>query len=308
MIKINVLINGNLMQVFTGMNNYYFQCLVNQLSPIWEKAENKRLSNKDRIRKIGAGGKYKLETMEAKLFFLLLYYRHYVNQRVIAGLCSLNQSNISRLFERLEKLIARAADPQLKTFLDRIKEKGKVEGLSFAELKMLYPEIEKVITDVTEIRCNRPKDKEGRKNKTSGKRKQYSLKKQVSIAKNNRIIAISRTYPGKVHDFNIEKQEAIIGTFPEETYQPVDLGYLGINKLYPKHYVVTPPKKTKKSELNKLQKDLKKAHSKRRIPIEHTFARLKRFNIIKIYRGRDVRFDQIFDNIAAINNLCLGLA
>lgn len=307
MIKINVTINSDLMQVFTGITNCYFQCLVNQLSPIWKKAEKIRLSRKNREREIGAGSKYKLETTEAKLFFYLLYCRHYVNQRVIAGLCGLNQSNISRLFERLEKLIAQAADPQLKTFLDGIKEKRKLEGLSFAELKMLYPEIEKIITDVTEIRCNRPKNKERRENKTSGKRKQYSLKKQVSIAKNNRIIAISRTYPGKVHDFNIEKQESIIGTFPEETYQPVDLGYLGINKLYPKHYIITPPKRTKKGDLDTLKKDLKKAHSKRRIPIEHVFARLKKFNIVKNYRGQDARFDQVFDNIAAINNLCLEL-
>lgn len=307
MIRINFTANANLIQVFTGITNCYFQRLVTQLSPIWKKAEQIRLSNKNRERKIGAGAKYKLETTEAKLFFYLLYCRHYVNQRVIAGLCNLNQSSISRLFERLEKLIAQTADPQLKTFLDDIKKKRMVEGLSFGQLKMLYPEIEKVITDVTEIRCNRPKDKELRKNKTSGKRKQYSLKKQVSIAKNHRIIAISKTYPGKVHDFNIEKQEAIIGKIPKETYQPVDLGYLGINKLYPKHYVITPPKRTKKGKLNTLQKDLKKAHSRRRIPIEHVFARLKKFNIVKNYRGRDVRFDQVFDNIAAINNLCLEL-
>ena len=308
MIKINVTINSDLMQIFTGIPNYYFQCLVNQLSPIWKKAEQIRLSSKNRKRKIGAGAKYKLETTEAKLFFYLLYCRHYVNQRVIAGLCNLDQSNISRLFGRLEKLIAKAADPHLKTFLDDIKKKRMVEGLSFDQLKVLYPEIEKVITDVTETRCNRPKDKELRKNKTSGKRKQYSLKKQVSIAKNHRIIAISKTYPGKVHDFNIEKQEVIIGKIPKETYQPLDLGYLGINKLYPKHYIITPPKRTKKGELNTFQKDLKKAHSKRRIPIEHVFARLKKFNIVRNYRGRDTRFDQVFDNIAAINNLCLGLA
>jgi hypothetical protein len=307
MIKIETVISPVLIQVFTGLTNSYFQRLANRLSPLWEEAERRRLLKKDRIRAIGGGTKYKLDTIEAKLFFYLLYCRHYVNQRVIAGLCNLDQSNISRLFGRLEKLIAKAADPQLKTFLDDIKKKRMVEGLSFDQLKVLYPEIEKVITDVTEIRCNRPKDKELRKNKTSGKRKQYSLKKQVSIAKNHRIIAISKTYLGKVHDFNIEKQEGIISKIPKETYQPVDLGYLGINKLFPEHYVVIPPKKDKNSELTELLKELKKAHSRQRIPIEHVFASIKKFNILKNYRGRDARFDNVFDNIAAINNLCLGL-
>lgn len=307
MIKIETVISPVLIQVFTGLTNSYFQRLANRLSPLWEAAERRRLLKKDRIRAIGGGTKYKLDTIEAKLFFYLLYCRHYVNQRVVAGLCKLDQSNISRLFERLEKLISQAADPQLNTFLETIKHKREAEGLSFSELKELYPEIEKVITDVTEIRCCRPKNKDCRKNKTSGKKKQYSLKKQVSITKNNRIIGVSKTYPGKVHDFNIEKQEGMIGMAPKETYQPVDLGYLGINKLFPEHYIVIPPKKDKNSELPELLKELKKAHSRQRIPVEHVFASIKKFNILKNYRGRDARFDNVFDNIAAINNLCLGL-
>jgi len=307
MIKIEAVINPILIQVFTGLTNSHFQRLANQLSPLWEESERRRLLKKDRIRTIGGGTKYKLDTIEAKLFFYLLYCRHYVNQRVVAGLCKLDQSNVSRLFERLEKLISQAADPQLNTFLETIKQRRETENLSFAELKELYPEIEKVITDVTEIRCYRPKDKDRRKNKTSGKKKQYSLKKQVSITKCNRIIGISKTYPGKVHDFNIEKQEGMIGRVPKEAYQPVDLGYLGINKLFPEHYVVIPPKKNKNSELPESLKDLKKAHSRRRIPIEHRFAFIKKFSILKHYRGRDARFDSVFDNIAAINNFCLGL-
>jgi len=306
MIKIETTITTGLIQVFTGLPHPYFQRLANRLAPIWEEAERLRLLSKDRIRGIGGGSKYKLNTIEAKLFFYLLYCRHYVNQRVIAGLCKLDQSNISRLFERIEKLIAQAEDPQLKIFLENMKDKRVAEGLSFAELKILYPEIEKVITDVTEIRCNRPQNKERRKHKTSGKKKQYSLKKQISITKSNRIIGISKTYQGKIHDFNIEKQEAMIGKVPKETFQPVDLGYVGINKIFPEHYVIIPPKKTKNCELNAFLKDLKRAHSRQRIPIEHVFASLKKFNILKNYRGRDERLDNVFDNIAAINNLCLG--
>lgn len=306
MIKIDTSISKGLIQVFTGIPELYFECLVNRFEPLWEKSERTRLSKKERERAIGAGRKYTLNTPESKLFFYLLYCRHYVNQRVIGGLCGINQSNISILFRRVEKLVAEAADPQLKTFLNTIKEIREREGLTFAELKMLYPEMEKIITDVTEVRCNRPKDKDRRKNKTSGKKKQYSLKKQVSIAKNNRIIAISNTYLGKVHDFNIEKREGIIGMMPKESFQPVDLGYLGVNKIYPKHYVVIPPKRKPGTKLSPFLKDLKRMHSRQRIPVEHAFASIKRFSILKAYRGRDERFDSVFDNIAAIHNLCLG--
>ena len=134
MIKIETVINPVLIQVFTGLTNVYFQRLSNQLSPLWEEAERRRLLKKDRIRAIGGGPKYKLDTIEVKLFFYLLYCRHYVNQRVVAALCKLDQSNVSRLFERLEKLISQAADPQLNTFLETIKQKRENEGLSFTEL------------------------------------------------------------------------------------------------------------------------------------------------------------------------------
>ena len=181
-----------------------------------------------------------------------------------------------------------------------------MSGLTFVQLKERYPEIRKVISDVTEIVCNRPKDKQIRKSKTSGKRKQYTIKKQISITDNHRIIAISKTYPGSVHDFTIEKQERMIGKMPKETYQPVDLGYLGVNKLYPNHYIVLPPKKPKGGELSEFGKNLKRALSRQRISVEHVFARIKRYNILKLYRGLDKRFDNVFDNIAAIHNFCIG--
>lgn len=304
MITINTRINAQLIQVFTGLKYSAFQALLQELEPAWKTVEKDRLSRKDRKRGIGAGGQYKL-TIEGMLFFYLFYCRHYVNQRVIAGLSKLDQSNISRLFKRLEKIIARVADPQLHKLLDKINQERRINGLSFDKLKQDYPDIEKVITDVTEIRCNRPKDKERRKEKTSGKKRQYSLKKQVSIDKSNRIIGISETYPGRVHDITIEKQEKKINEIPEETFHVLDLGFLGVNNLYPRHYIVLPPKRRKGTELTKFEKDLKKTHSRERIPIEHVFARMKRYNIVKHYRGPDSRFGQVFDNIAALHNLSL---
>ena len=117
---------------------------------IWFTEPNK----KRRLRAMGGGGKYKLRLLEAKLFVYLFYCRHYTNQQVVAGLCGLNQSNISRLFKKLECILAKAADPNLYDFLKRIKRERKNNGLTFKELEILYPEIRKVITDATEILCN----------------------------------------------------------------------------------------------------------------------------------------------------------
>ena len=57
----------------------------------------------------------------------LFYCRHYVNQYIIASLCHLNQSNVSRLFKRLEQVISQSADPHLNTVLDKLRAQLKRE-------------------------------------------------------------------------------------------------------------------------------------------------------------------------------------
>ena len=289
-------------QLFTGIDEASFERLIQRIHPVWTSCEIQRLSCKPRMRHIGGGGKYRLG-MRKLLFMYLFYCRHYVNQYIIASLCHLNQSNVSRLFKRLEQVISQSADPHLNTVLDKLYEERIRTGVSFAEIKMRYPGIEKVITDVTEIRCNKPKNAHDRARKFSGKRKQCSLKKQVSIAANGRILATSRSYAGRVHDISIERKERILEKIPKETFQPLDLGYIGIRSTYPDHYVVIPPKKRKNRRLSRIEQDIKRSHSRERIPIEHSFSHLKRFNILKLYRGPESRFDHVFDNIAALHNL-----
>jgi len=53
----------------------------------------------------------------------------------------------------------------------------------------------------------------------------------------------------------------VIDVVSKETYKPFDLGYLGISKLFPEHYVMLVPKKAKSNELSELVKELRKAHS-----------------------------------------------
>jgi len=293
------------LQLFTGIEEATFATLLARLQPIWKRSETQRLSKKPRIRSIGAGGQYKL-CIESLLFMYLFYCRHYVNQYIIARLCHLHQSNVSRLFRRIEEIVAQAADPRLNRFFEDVYQERERTGVSFTTLKMKYPEIEKVITDVTEIRCNRPKHAKKRNKTFSGKTKQCLLKKQVSIGANQRTLATSRIYSGSIHDISIEKSERMIDNVPQESFQPLDLGYLGIRKLYPDHYIVLPPKRTQRRKLHRIERDMKKRHSKQRIHIEHTFARLKHYNILKLYRGPKSRFDHVFDNIAAMYNLQLN--
>ena len=84
----------------------------------------------------------------------------------------------------------------------------------------------------------------------------------------------------------------------------VDLGYLGIDKDYPKAQIFIPEKKPKKtvkntnSKLTAEQKNLNKAKSKIRIYVENTIAGIKRYNIlVQKYRNKRKNFE---DDVIAI--------
>jgi len=121
-------------------------------------------------------------------------------KKVCKVVCHLNQGNVSHLFKRREQIISQNADPQLNTPLNKPREERIRTGASCAELTMLYPGIEQVITDVTEILCNKSKNTHDRTRTFSEKRSDGSLKKHVSVASNSRILTTSRSYAGRVHN------------------------------------------------------------------------------------------------------------
>ena len=71
---------------------------------------------------------------------------------------------------------------------------------------------------------------------------------------------------------------------PKQVVNVVDLGYLGVEKDFPEQLSALPYKrKRNQHELSQEEKENNKIHSKKRIVIEHTICRLKRYRIMKRY-------------------------
>lgn len=115
------------------------------------------------------------------------------------------------------------------------------------------------------------------------------------------------TTQGSFHDYALFKEE-----FPPELdwFEMikifVDLGYLGIDKDYPKAQIFIPEKKTRKTSKTsnaKLSIDQKKrntAKSKIRIYVENAIAGIKRYNIlVQKYRNKRKNFEDDVIGIAA---------
>lgn len=290
---------------FTGLTVEQFQILIQRLLPLWEETERKRLSRENRRRDIGGGRKYRLSSIEDKLLLVLVFYRTYCLYEVLGWVFNLDASNICRMIGKMKPLVEEAADPNLRFALRSIRNRRKKMG--FEEFVRMYPDIVELVIDSTEQKRRRPTNKKKQKNFYSGKKHQHGLKTQIVVDRRGRIINISKTYPARVHDKTVLIKEKTLDKMPNDIRKLLDKGYVKIQKLYPNHTILIPTKRNRwKRKLTRSEKIKNTKLSKRRVIVEHTISRLKKYSILsQTYRSSDNDYNRYFKNIASLCNLRL---
>ena len=98
---------------------------------------------------------------------------------------------------------------------------------------------------------------------------------------NNQGLIIHKTNhkKGKRHDYDIYKKNHPVT--PKQVVNVFDLGYLGVGKDFPDQISSLPNKKKRNQELSQEEKECNQSHSKKRIVIEHTICRLKKYRIMR---------------------------
>lgn len=281
-----------------------FLILVERMQKVWSEAEAKRLNSKERKRATGAGRKYALETIEEKILLVLMFYRHNATHELLGFIFGLDASNVTRLINKMLPIFEQAADPELKTYLKKTKmysEKISDPITFFAK----YPDLKVLRVDATEQRRNRPQNKELRKKVYSGKKKIFANKTQILIDEKLKILDVSKSYSGSIHDKKIFDLEDTARKIPSKSTLLGDLGYLGTSKEHPDIKIVLPYKKFRgQQKLSDKHKEFNRLHSRDRVSVEHAIGRIKVFKICSdIYRGKEKRYNQIFRNVVALVNL-----
>jgi len=257
-----------------GLSPDQFNNLLKKIKPLWQKAEFKRKNWEGRQRRIGGGRKARL-SLEQTLFLLLLYYRTYVNHVFLGMIGNINDSKICKYFSRLNPLLAQVFRiPQNKVSLSE-------------------DEILEIILDATEQSTERRKG-----SGYSGKKKQQTVKTQICIDKKGKIIHVTKSYSGNIHDKKIyDKQKLKI---PKHIKIKADLGYVGTR-------CETPVKKPKSRSLTMTEEQFNREFNSSRIIIEHVFAHLKKFHILKDrFRNNISTYNLIFKNICGIRNMVMA--
>ena len=233
-----ILSQDRLLRATTGLNRRAFDKLLINFRQVYLSFPIKR--KKPRKRKMGAGRKARLITMEQKLFYILFYFKCYPTFDLASVMFDFDRSQAHRWVHRLQPILEKTLGEKKVLPLRKIS--------SIEEFIEHFPSVKKVIIDGTERPICRPKDKEEQKQNYSGKKKRHTSKNLAAVAKNKRILVLSPSTKGKNHDKKIHDQEDIIGGIPDEIPVLADLGFQGVQKQYENIHL--PHKKPKGGELN----------------------------------------------------------
>ncbi len=166
----------------------------------------------------GAGRPSVLDGSATKLLFLLVYLKTYPLQVVLAELFGLSTSQANYWLQRLLPVLHRA--------LDKLGVLPERDASQLASHAQVATESKKLIIDATERRRQRPKNQEKQQLHYSGKKKTHSDKNVLVVnARSKRVVYLSPTYAGKVHEKKIADQEAL--AFPDDAIVYKDSGFQG---------------------------------------------------------------------------------
>jgi len=257
-----------------GVSIDELECIVKAVEPEWEKRVTQHYKRPGRNNKL---------SLREQILMLLLYYRSYTTQIFIGFLFDIDDSRVCRNIKRLEPILAKVIAIT------------KTRHLS-------QEEIEEIIIDATEQQIERPK--KGQKAFYSGKKKRHTNKTEIRITPSGRIIHVSKTKPGAIHDFTVYKEEAPI---PRDSTALADSGYQGLDKLHARTEI--PFKATKNKPLDKEDKAYNRALSRIRVKVENVLRELKIFRILSdCYRNKNKRYNLKFNIIAGIVNFKNGFS
>ena len=275
-----ILKQDRLVRAMTGLNRQAFYDLLPIFAAEYAQSEEKR--ERERQRAIGGGAKAKLATAQAKLFYILFYFKCYPTFDLAGVMFDLDRAQTHRWMHRLQPILEAALATKMVLPARKLN--------SVEEFMELFPEVNQVIIDGTERPIQRPDDEERQKQNYSGKKKRHTRKHLAAVAPNKQVLVLTTAREGKLHDKRFHDQEDIIGGIPDRIPVLLDSGFQGVQKQYVN--IELPHKKPKGGELTPLQKEENKNLSSQRVVCENAFAGVKRYNAVAaIYRNRVTDFD-----------------
>ena len=218
----------------TGMMVAEFEGLLPAFGSAYETmyCSDKTVAGLPRQRRAGGGAKGKLERMEDKLLFILVYEKTYPLQTMQGLHFEMSQPQTNEWIHRLL--------PVLQMALAALGMKPERDAETLAASEVVQAEPADLLLDGSERRRQRPKDNQKQRQHYSGKKKAHTDKNLMIVnAQTNRVVYLSPTEPGKTHDKRLADEAGL--TYPSGTTLGQDSGFQGYQ---PPGVATSQPKKS----------------------------------------------------------------
>lgn len=307
--------NPGMIKAFMGIPAEVFWMIVEVVLLVLPDVSRQRLERTDRKRQPGAGRTCD-RPIPIRVAAVLTYLRLYAPQIPVAMMYGMTQTDLSRDLRRVLPAIQMALPcPDVWKVLETGQE------LTEKELLKLEEELTKrILVDATEQRVSRPSDNEERKKCYSGKKKQFTIKTQITANEDHLIKAISKGVPGAQHDKTLSDEVRTVDRLPDGCEVEADKGYQGLDQQVSTVTMVnqqtgevqevarltvqTPYKKPKGGELTEEQKAFNTVLNSIRVRVEHCIGWLKNWAILaNRFRCAHSIYTSIMRTISGLVNL-----
>ena len=255
----------------TGLRLNEFADLLDDMLPRFAQAEHTRLERPNRRRAKG-GGRHADLAPRDQLLLAVIWLRQYPTNEVLGFLFGVSDSTASRLLSRLVPLLEASGKDTM-----RMPDPGRKHRKEVDALLKETPELA-VIIDTFEQRVQRCKDRKQADAHFSGKKKQHTLKPQVAVDEHDGTVCdVGESAVGPTADLTLLKQSGLLERLPEGVGAIGDLAYIGIAEAHPQGLGATPRRKPRGKERPHEDVCFNRAFSRRRIKVEHTIGRMRRY-------------------------------
>jgi hypothetical protein len=258
----------------TGLNVTEFDAVVDDVATRYARAERKRLSRPTRQRALGAGHPFELSVID-QVLLTIVWLRLYPTHEVLGYLFGVSDSTARRAIVRMLPLLEQSGQDTM-----RMPDPGKRHHRQLDSLLADLPDL-MVVIDSFEQRIQRPKVRSTADGYYSGKKRQHTLKSQIAIhEQTGQVIDVPDSVPGPTADIKLLEQSGLMARLPNGVGAMGDLAYVGIDKLDDQHVGAAPRRKPRGQPRPVEDVAYNTAFSRRRIGVEHTIGRMRRYQAI----------------------------
>ncbi len=280
-----VLNNQRLIKAVLGIRKESFE----KLLVIFRQIVKAGAESKKRKRKVGGGSNGNIKDPRKKLFFILWYLKVYPTYDVAAYVFSSSKSRTQAWGQKILPLLEKTLGRKL------VLPKRRVNSIE--EFFEMFPEVKEVMLDGVERPTIRSQKNKTQSKHYSGKKKRHTRKNLVLTNSKRKILLLTPTKHGRVHDKKMSDKNMLASRIPEEVSLLVDTGFQGIQKQH--QNTLIPKKKPKGGFLTQAEKEMNRLISSTRIVVEHAIGGMKRFGATShIFRNKK-GIDDTFMNVCA---------